>query len=689
MEWNFMCGIIGFVNPEMQDKLPAITKMMDTIKHRGPNSAGEYINDEVALGFRRLSIIDLKGGMQPIYNEDKTRAITFNGEIYNYQEIREDLVAKGHIFTTKSDTEVLLHGYEEYGMDGLLQKVRGMFGFMIWDDNLKTLFGARDFFGIKPMYYYHNDQELIVGSEIKSFLAYPNFNKELNVTAVKPYLMNQYNDLDETFFKGVYKFPAGSWFSFKDGKMDIKKYWDASYVENSLNFEETVEKIQESIEESVALHNIADVPVGSFLSEGIDSSYVTSVLKPEKVFSIGFDDRTFDEVKNARELAEMKGFEFYDDRVSGDEAFADFPEMQYHMDEPDANPSIVPLWYLTKLAREHVTVALSGEGADELFAGYVNYGMHTHNSVVKVFAAGMKKLPKGFKGSLARGVKKLPSFPGKVHMYTNMAQPADYYVGESVIYDMDYPTVFTDTDANGVLQASYRNKLTPNKLYQKDFRKVAGIDEVKQMQYIDLHHFMFNDILQKADKISMAHSLELRVPYLDRKVADFANSIPTSFLMNAHDTKYALRKASESVLPEEWVNRPKLGFPVPIKEWLQTPRYYEQMRELFSEPFVDDIFDQVKVLTLLDENFKGNGEARRQVWTIYTFLIWYKLYFVDYENTVKKYQRIQPEVQELQDQGLLVNTWCNIVRYNKINSKFDRAICAVFFNTKKWNNMHV
>lgn len=652
-----MCGIIGFVNPEMDDKKTAINKMMDTIKHRGPNSSGEYTNDEVALGFRRLSIIDLTGGMQPIYNEDHSRAITFNGEIYNYQEIREELIQAGHVFTTKSDTEVLLHGYEEYGMDGLLQKVRGMFGFMIWDDNIKTLFGARDFFGIKPLYYYQDGQELIVGSEIKSFLAYPGFVKELNMTAVKPYLMNQYNDLNETFFKGVHKFPAGNWFSFKDGQMDINQYWDASYVENSLSFEETVERIQDSIEESVALHNIADVPVGSFLSEGIDSSYVTSVLKPEKVFSIGFDDRTFDEVKNARDLAKLKNFEFYEDRVSGAEAFRDFPEMQYHMDEPDANPSVVPLWYLTKLARKHVTVALSGEGADELFAGYVNYGMHTHNSVIKVFTAGLKKLPKGIKGKLARGVRKLSDFHGKVNFYTNLAEPSEYFVGQSVIYDMNYPTVFTAKDANDILQPTYRNKLTTNLLYKKDFVKVKDADAVKQMQYIDLHHFLVNDILQKADKISMAHSLELRVPYLDRKVAELANSIPTSYLMNSHDTKYALREASKSVLPASWSNRPKLGFPVPVKEWLHDEQYYKQIRELFAEPFVNDIFDQEKVLQLLDDNYHGDGSKRRQVWTVFTFLTWYKLYFVDYENTVKKYQRIQPEVEELQEQGLLVNTW--------------------------------
>ena len=649
-----MCGICAFFDPELKDKDCAIQGMMDTIKHRGPSSEGKYTNDQVALGFRRLSIIDLRGGSQPIFNEDKSRAIIFNGEIYNFKPLRKELIDAGHTFTTKADTEVLLHGYEEWGMDGLLKKVRGMFAFVIWDDNTKTLYGARDFFGIKPMYYSDQNGKLIVGSELKSFLAYPGFKKELNTEAVKPYLMNQYNDLKETFFKGVYRFPAGHWFEYKDGKMKTHQYWDAKYVENSLSFEETLDKINEDLKETVDLYRNADVPVGAFLSEGIDSSYLTSVLDPEDVFSVSFDDSTYNEASKAKALSDLHGWKFFADKVDADEAMRDFPEMQYHMDEPDANPSIIPLWYLCKLARKHVTVALSGEGADELFAGYVNYGMHTHNDVIKVFTAGLKKLPKKSRVRLAHKIKKMPNFPGKVHMYTNLAEPSEFYVGQSVIYDMDYPTIFTSKDANGILRDKYKNDLTVNGIYQEDFKKVKNIDEVKQMQYIDLHHFMLNDIEQKADKISMAHSLELRVPYLDKKIAELANSIPTKYLVNRHDTKYALRKASEKVLPEEWAQRPKLGFPTPIKQWLKEPRFYKQVRALFTEDFVDDIFDQKKIVKLLDDNYKGDGSARRQIWAIYTFLVWYKLFFVDYDETVKKYQHVQPEVAELIESGRLV-----------------------------------
>lgn len=649
-----MCGIVAFYDPKINEKQAVIGKMMATIKHRGPSSDGYYTNDEVALGFRRLSIIDLRGGSQPIYNEDKTRAIIFNGEIYNFKPLREELIKAGHVFSTKADTEVLLHGYEEWGMDGLLKRVRGMFAFLIWDDNNKTLYGARDFFGIKPMYYSNQNGHLLVGSELKSFLEFPKFKRELNVEAVKPYLMNQYNDLEETFFKGVYRFPAGHWFEYKDGEMKTHQYWDAEYKENSLSFEETLKRINDDLKETVDLYRNADVKVGAFLSEGVDSSYLTTLLNPDDVFSVSFDDSTYDEASKAKALADINHWTFFSDKVDADEAMRDFPEMQYHMDEPDANPSIIPLWYLCKLARKHVTVALSGEGADELFAGYVNYGMHTHNDIIKVFTSELKKLPKKKQVKLAHKIKKMPNFPGKVHMYTNLAEPSEFYVGQSVIYDMDYPTIFTSKDANSILQPTYRNKLTVNGIYQKDFKKVKDIDNVKQMQYIDLHHFMLNDIEQKADKISMAHSLEVRVPYLDKKIAELANSIPTKYLVNRHDTKYALRKASEKVLPDEWAKRPKLGFPTPIKQWLKEPRFYKQVRALFEEEFVNDIFDQKKVIKLLDDNYEGDGSHRRQIWAIYTFLVWYKLFFVDYENTVKKYQHVQPEVAKLISQGKLL-----------------------------------
>ncbi|UQS81879.1 asparagine synthase (glutamine-hydrolyzing) [Bombilactobacillus folatiphilus] len=645
-----MCGIIAFSDPSIADKNETIQAMMKMIEHRGPNvkGSGFYTNDQVALGFRRLSIIDLQSGKQPIYNEDNSILITFNGEIYNYQSLREELINLGHTFTTETDTEVLLHGYEEWGMDGTLQRIRGMFAYLIWDENKQTLYGARDFFGIKPLYYYQNGETFIVGSEIKSFLKHPNFKKELNQKALKPFLMNQYNDLDETFFKNVYRFPAGHWFELHGQDFQMHKYWDAEYnVNYQRSAQDTINEIDRTVVDSVKMHNIADVPVGSFLSEGVDSSYVTSVLHPQEVFSVNFDNGPYDEASVAKELADEEGLHFNQVTVDGDEAFRDFAEMQYHLDEPDSNPSVIPLWYLCRLARKKVTVALSGEGADELFAGYVNYGMHSHNTIIKIFGIGLHKLPQGLRYHLAKGIKKAPDFPGKVHLYCQTAQPSDYYVGESLIFDLKQPTIFTSKQANSILQKNYQNDLTVNGIYQADFAKVKDAEEVKQMQYIDLHHFMLNDILQKADKISMAHSLELRVPFLDRQVAELANSIPSKMLINHHDTKYIFRKAANHHLPEDWAKRPKLGFPVPIKSWLHEEKYYQIVKNLFSQDWVAQFFDQDKILQLLQDNYEDKVDARRQIWNIYTFLTWYQLYFIDFDQTVQQYNHLQPDVEKI------------------------------------------
>ncbi|OZG49067.1 asparagine synthase (glutamine-hydrolyzing) [Bombiscardovia coagulans] len=651
-----MCGIIAFRDREVLDKDITIQAMMKMIQHRGPNQEGSgyYVNDQAALGFRRLSIIDLKSGKQPIVNEDGSIVITFNGEIYNYQPLRRQLLDAGHTFKSEADTEVLLHGYEEWGMDGLLQRVRGMFAFLIWDDNKKALLGARDFFGIKPLYYYRKGSAFIVGSEIKSFFKEPNFTAELNEAAVKPFLMNQYNDLKETFFKGVYRFPAGHWFQLQDDDFQVHQYWDASYkVDYHRTPEETIDVIDQTVQESVKAHTVADVPVGAFLSEGVDSSYVTSLLRPQEVFSVNFEEGPFDEVGPAQALADHEGLNFNKTTVNADEAFRDFAEMQYHLDEPDANPSVVPLWYLCKLARKKVTVVLSGEGADELFAGYVNYGDHSRNSFIRSLADSMGKLPKGLRHSIGHVLAKLPNFPGRTQLYTHTANPAEYYCGQAYAYDMAQPTIFSSRQANDLLQPKYRNDTTVNSLYQEDFAKVKDAEDVKQMQYIDLHHFMLNDILQKADKISMAHSLELRVPYLDRQVAEMASTIPSSMLFNRHNSKDIFRRAARRHLPDEWAKRPKMGFPVPIKSWLRQERYYKQVRELFQEEWVSDIFNQEQIVNLLDANYRGDTDSRRQVWNIFTFLTWYKLYFVDFEGTVEKYARLQPDVQSFVDQGSL------------------------------------
>lgn len=616
-----MCGIIGFVDKNIAEKQPVLQEMMEAIKHRGPNSSGDIMADDAAVGFRRLSIIDVDNGKQPIYNEDRTKAVIFNGEIYNYQDIRQDLLEAGHIFTTDTDTEVLLHGFEEWGMDDLLKRVRGMFAFIIYDFKNDTISGARDFFGIKPLYYYHKDDTFIFGSEIKAFLRHPNFKKELNKAALKPFMTFQYSAMNETFFKNVYRVPEGHYFVYKQGKLTIKKYWDMKFKANNLSFEATVKKIDQTLRDSVEKHAISDVPVGSLLSSGVDSSYVTAIFKPQHTYSIDFDTSTYEEGTAAKMLADKLGLENTRGIVTKEEAIKAIPLIQYHMDEPDANPSCVPLYFLTKLAHRDVTVILSGEGADELFAGYANYGFHSHSKAVRVVAENLKKLPKGMKYKLAHGLKKLPNFPGRLHLYESTAKAEEFFIGQAKI--------FSESEANALVKPEFRNAPSVKQIVMENYRKVSDYDEVKKMQYLDMHQFMAKDILLKADRMSMANSMELRVPFLDKEMAEVASGISTKYLLNSKDSKYALRVAAQRALPEEWAKREKLGFPVPIRDWIKTKEVYQEFRKLFNSDFAGEFFDQTAILEMLDGCYKGENDDCRKVWTIYTFLIWYRVFFIE------------------------------------------------------------
>ena len=400
-----MCGFCGFVNKK-ENKKETLQNMMDKIIYRGPDSEGTYIDEDIALGFRRLSIIDLQEGSQPIYNEDKSKVILFNGEIYNYQEIKKDLIEKGHEFYTKTDTEVLIHGYEEYGED-LLNKLRGMFAFTIWDKNTKELVIARDFFGIKPMYYMQKGEELIFGSEIKCILEHPDVEKKLNIHALQNYLSFQYSVPNETFFEGIYCLPPAHILKYKEGKIEIKRYWKPEFhIDNTLDLEETVERIDEVFKNSVEAHKISDVEVGCFLSSGVDSSYVATQFKDQKSFTVGFDYDKYNEIEYAKDLAEKIGMEHYHKSISDDEYWKILPKIQYYMDQPHADPSCVALYFVSKIASEHVKVVLSGEGADELFGGYRIYHeplslkktSFIPRPVWKVLASIVNLIPVDFKG---------------------------------------------------------------------------------------------------------------------------------------------------------------------------------------------------------------------------------------------------------------------------------------------------
>jgi asparagine synthase (glutamine-hydrolysing) len=614
-----MCGFVGFAhaNPEM-NKVKVINDMMDTIIHRGPDSGEHFTDDNIAFGFRRLSIIDLsEEAGQPMFNEDKSCVLVFNGEIYNYQELRKDLIEKGHIFKTDTDSEVIIHGYEEYG-ENLLQKLRGMFAFAIWDTKKETMLLARDFFGIKPLYYTQNttDHSLIFGSEIKSFLKNPSFKKELNKDALKPYLTFQYSVMDETFFKGVYKLKPGHYMIYKNGKLELKQYWNVEFNEEQNSLEHYMKEINDTMRKSVDYHKISDVKVGSFLSGGIDSSYITALLKPNKTFSIGFKDYEgiFNETNLSKELSDILSIENYRKLMNADECFDTLPTIQYHMDEPQSNLSSVPLYFLSKLAREHVTVVLSGEGADEIFGGYVWY---QKSAKLEKY----EKVPFFIRRILSNVSRALPQNKITTFLVKGGQKVEEKFIGQA--------KVFEEEDALSVLKDEYKKAPSVQSITKQVYDQVKGKDDTTKMQYLDLKLWLPGDILLKADKMSMAHSIELRVPFLDKEVMSTASKIPSSLRVNRKDTKYALRAASAEVLPDEWANRPKVGFPVPIRYWLQEEKYYNKVKEMFQSDMAKEFFNTDELVRYLDEHYEKKHNYARYIWTVYVFLVWYKKFFVE------------------------------------------------------------
>ena len=606
-----MCGFVGFCSKDVKDR-NVIKEMNNQIIHRGPDSDGYYFDKDVNFGFRRLSIIDLHEGSQPILNESGDTAIIFNGEIYNYQELREDLVAKGYKFKTHTDTEVILHGYEEYGEEGILAKLRGMFAFTIWDSKKEKLFGARDHFGIKPYYYALLDGDLLFGSEVKSFLKYPKFKKAVNEKALKHYLVFQYNPLEETFFKGVKKLRPGHYYIYENGKMEIKTYYNLTLDYKDMTFDEAVGKIEKEVEESVKYHKISDVEVGSFLSGGVDSSYVVATALPDKTFSVGFDNKGFNETMYAKELSDSLGIKNFAKLITPDEFFEGINKVQYYSDEPHANLSSVPLYFLSKLASEQVKVVLSGEGADELFAGYNEYADALPQRIYR-------KLPFSLRHKLYLKYKDRKHFRGQTIILKYGQKVEDRYIGPAEI--------MTDELANSLVTSKYKNSETSRDLTKKYYDEVKNMDDVSKRLYLDMKMWIVEDILLKADKMTMANSIELRVPLLDKKMWELARTIPVKHKVHNEITKYAFRRAAKNKLPEDWAKRRKLGFVVPFVLWIKEEKYYKIVKEVFNKDFVSEFFDKDKINKLLDDHFNGITNNGRKVYTIYTFLKWYEIYF--------------------------------------------------------------
>ena len=605
-----MCGIAGFINARVEADGAVLQGMLARIAHRGPDGQGVFVQGRAALGHRRLAIIDLDGGPQPMFNEDGRLAVVFNGEIYNYQALTEELTAAGHTFATKSDTEVLLHGWEEWGRD-LLPRLRGMFAFALWDRESETLFCARDYFGIKPLYYYEaEDGTLLFASEIKAFLDHPAFEKQLNESQLELYLSFQYSPGEDTFFRGAKKLLPAHCLTLDGSGLRVERWWQTDFTPE-LSPTDWPQTIDETMQDSVAAHKIADVEVAGFLSGGVDSAYITSLARPTRCYTIGYAEEGYDEAAEAAHLARVLGIQNRVRRITPEEFWDAIPAVQYHMDEPLADAAAVALYFLNSEAARDVKVCLSGEGADEFFAGY--------NIYKEPFTASWyDRLPAGLRRALGAVAQRLPAVPG-VNFLVRRALPLEErYYGNTAL--------MTERQKRRLLRHDYRAAL-PFDLARPYWQASAGLDPVTRMQWCDLHLWLAGDILLKADKMSMAHSLELRVPFLDREVFALARRLPPDAKADARQTKKALRAAAARHLPLPSAERKKRGFPVPVRDWLRDPVYAARVRAAFDSPAAARFFQVRQLHILLDRHLRRRQDNWRQIFCIYCFLVWYEQFF--------------------------------------------------------------
>ncbi len=616
-----MCGIAGFMG-QVENRADVIRNMTEVITHRGPDSDGFFTDDNISMGFRRLSIIDLGAGHQPIYNEDKSLVLTFNGEIYNYKDLRKELIAKGHKFYTDTDSEVLVHGFEEWKED-MLPKLRGMFGFAIYNTKDNSLFIARDFFGIKPMHYTQIGNDFVYASEIKSILEYPKFEKKFNRKALDSYLSFQYAVPPETFFEGVYCLMPGHYLWYKDGEIETTRYFEARFnPDEEMTEEEAVDKIEKVFENSVNAHKIADVEVGCFLSSGVDSSYVSTYFADQKTFTVGFDfGEKYNEISWAKNLSEKIGVEHHTHLISSEEFWDAVPTVQYHMDQPLADPSCIALYFVSRLASHYVKVVLSGEGADELFGGYTCY------NDPRVFKIYQTIVPHCIRKAIRAICRKLPDIKGRDYLIRACDKLEERYIGNAFMYDYKQKQELLKDPSIAT---------RPQDLTRKYYYRCRKYDDVTKMQYLDINMWMVGDILLKADRMSMANSLELRVPFLDKEVFKVASSLPTKLRCNKHNTKYAMRKAAVRHMPEATAEKEKLGFPVPTRVWLRDEKYYNVVKTKFKGKTAEKFFNTDVLVSWLDSHFSGKEDNSRRVWTIYVFLVWYDIYFDEDSEKVEK-----------------------------------------------------
>ncbi|MEH7074678.1 asparagine synthase (glutamine-hydrolyzing) [Neobacillus drentensis] len=624
-----MCGFIGCVHDKTQnyseEQKQQFKNMNDIITHRGPDDDGFYYDDHIQFGFRRLSIIDIESGHQPLTYENERYWIIFNGEVYNYVELREELLNEGLTFSTSSDTEVIIALYSHL-KERAVEKLRGMFSFVIWDKQEQTLYGARDPFGIKPFFYMEDGERTFFASEKKSILLSLE-NDVLNYDSLQHYLTYQFVPEPNTMSDGIKKLEPGHFFTKKIGSpMEIKRYWKAYFKPVHKSEPDFIKEIKDVLFDSVKMHMRSDVPVGSFLSGGIDSSIIASIAKEFhpaiKTFSVGFEHNGFSEIDVAKETADKLGVENISYVISPQEYMNEIPKIMWHMDDPLADPACVPLYFVAREARKHVTVVLSGEGADELFGGYNIYHEPQSLEVFNKIPRAGKLLLKGIANMMPEGMR------GKSFIERGVTPMEERYIGNA--------KMFTEEEKRELLNV-YRQGLDYTDITKPLYAESRGYDPVDRMQYIDIHTWMRGDILLKADRVTMAHSLELRVPFLDKAVFEVASKIPTNLKTVHGTTKYILRKAAEGIVPAHVLDRRKLGFPVPIRHWLKN-EMNEWAKTIIRESNTDHLINKSYVLRLLEDHCQGKADNSRKIWTVLMFMVWHQVYVEDVYSFQRDYK---------------------------------------------------
>ncbi|OQX88731.1 asparagine synthase (glutamine-hydrolyzing) [candidate division KSB1 bacterium 4484_87] len=626
-----MCGICGVVHTNFDQRVEEnqIRRMTDAIVHRGPDDEGIYVKPEVGLGMRRLSIIDLVTGKQPISNESGDVWIVFNGEIYNHHELRKELIARGHRFATKTDTESIVHAYEEYG-EQCVEKLNGMFAFAIWDERKKSLFVARDRIGIKPLYYFFDKKRFIFGSEIKSILQAGEVPRRIDLQALDNFLTFEYIPAPLSIFQDIRKLPPGQTLTLKANEVYLRSYWNLRMNSDGFDSQKTEEKLVEVLQDAVKIRLMSDVPLGAFLSGGIDSSTIVALMaqvmnQPVKTFSIGFEDQTYNELNYARMIAKKYQTEHFESIIQPN-ALELMESLIHFLDEPFGDFSIFPTYLVSKMAREHVTVVLSGDGGDELFGGYDTYLAH---QIANKYA----KLPGWLrKGMIRPIVDSLPPSPKKKGLINRAKRFVEGTKLSPELQHTRWMIFLQDAEREMLYTPEMKSGMTNSSSYQfilDYFEQVTAQtrDEINQQMYVDVKTYLVDDILVKVDRMSMATSLEARVPLLDHRVVELAASIPGNAKLQGKKSKVILKDAMKKYLPEEILYRGKEGFSIPIKNWIKN-ELKPMMLDLLNSDRIkaEGFFDYRFVERLISEHLSGKENHSHRLWALMMFEKWSDLY---------------------------------------------------------------